>query len=372
MIDWNKIRSCFPALKKFIYLSSAGGAPIPVCTRNAAVSYYDEMLEDGDSLWNHWLAKVEETRKKVSSFINADEDEIAFVQNTSHAMNMIAQMLKGSEYALAMDDDFPTATIPFYKQGVKINFVKSGEDCIISPENIFNSVTPDTKIIIASSVQYSTGFKLDIEKIGKFCREKNIFFIIDASQSVCAIPFDAVKTNADFIVFSCNKWCVSGYGVGVLYINKKNIIPEKFPAASWMSVKNRNAMDNRSTDYKNNASMLETGGPSFPNIFALGASIDFINEIGIENVYQKIIELTDYLHEKLIKKKIKIVSSTSLEHRTGITIIQSPDVSGETKKLAEKKILVSARKRGMRVSLHFYNNFEDIDFFVKELSAIRN
>ena len=371
MIDWKKIREYFPALQKYVYLSSAGGAPISTFTHKEAVSYYDEMHEYGDSLWNHWLEKVEQIRIKTASLINASPDEIAFVQNTSQAMNYIAQMLKNKGDVLAMDDDFPTATIPFLKQDYFIDFVKSGADCIIRPEDIISSITSKTKIITASSVQYATGFKQDIEKVGAICKERNIIFVVDASQSVCAVPLDVEKANIDFLVFSCNKWCISGYGIGVMYINKKFIQPTKFPAASWMSVKNRNAMDNKSTDYKETASMLETGGPSFPNIFALGGTIDFINRIGLNNIYDRIIELTNYLHAKLLENNIKIVSSTNMKHRSGITIIQSHATIEEVKKLAEKNILVSARNRGIRISLHFYNNFEDINTFVKELANIR-
>ncbi|MBP7653198.1 aminotransferase class V-fold PLP-dependent enzyme [Candidatus Dependentiae bacterium] len=370
MIEWNIVRNYFPALKNFVYLSSAGGAPISYQTHKEAISFYDEMLNFGDSYWNKWLEKVESVRKKTAIFLNADLNEIAFIQNTSHGMNIIAQMFKGYGDIIVMDDDFPTASIPFFKQDFNIEYVKSEPDCKIPIENIETKISDKTKIIIASSVQYSTGFKQDLKKLNELCKKKNIILVVDASQSICAFPIDVKNDGMDFLVFSGNKWGISGYGIGVIYINKKYIDNSKFPVASWMSVKHPPSMDNKSRDYKDSAAMIEIGGPSFPNIFAFGGTLDLINSIGIDNIENRIIELTDYLHGKLTENGFKIVSSKELEYRSGITIIDFENKKEIAEKLAKKNILVSVRNRGIRASLHFYNNFGDIDVFITELKNI--
>ena len=369
MTDWNKIRNYFPAVGKVTYLDTAAGGPISTLAHREAALFYDQILNRGDIHWKDWLLKVEVVRGKIADLINADREGVAFLQNTSHGMNLIAQMLKGSGGVLAMDDDFPTATVPFLKQGFHIDFVRSNDNCVIHLEDIEARITDTTKILVTSTVQYSTGFRQDLAKLAGLCKEKGLIFVVDASQSICSFPVDVKTEQIDFLVFSGNKWGISGYGIGVLYIEKDFINASNFPIASWMSVKNPSAMDNRSMDFKETAAMLEIGGPHFPNIFALGGTLDLINSIGIENIQNRIIELTNYLHEQLEKNGIRIVSATGAEFRSGITIIDLKNKEEVAALLGKKNILLSVRNRGLRVSLHFYNNFEDIDRFVRVLLA---
>lgn len=370
MTDWQALREEFPALKKYTYLSTAGGGPMARATHAAATSFYDRMLSDGDQPWPEWLARVEQVRGQVAAFINADPAEIAFVQNTSHGMNILAQMLKGAGDVLAMDDDFPTATIPFLKQGFHLDYVSADEQCRILPETVAAAITPATRLAVMSSVQYATGYRQDIRRCRELCHARGVALIVDASQSICALPLDVRDAGMDYLVFSANKWGLSGYGIGVLYIRRDLIAAAKMPVASWMSVRQPPRMDNRSTDYKDTAAMLEGGGPSFPNIFALGATVEMISSIGQAAIERRIHELTDYLRARLAETGTPVVSPGEREYRSGITIIAVPDKAALAAALAARRILVSVRHRGIRVALNFYNTTDDIDIFIAAMREI--
>ncbi|HNW91917.1 MAG TPA: aminotransferase class V-fold PLP-dependent enzyme [bacterium] len=366
-IDWAAVRAEFPALTKYTYLSTAGGGPMARATRDAAVRYYDESVSDGDRSWNEWLRRVEATRARVARFLNADPSALAFVQNTSHAMNLLAQWRQGTGAVLAMDDDFPTATIPFLNRGYQVEFLAADEQCRITPECFAAALTPGIRTAVVSTVQYATGFRLNLAACAQRCRERNVMLIADASQSICALPLDVQALNLDCLVCSCNKWGLSGYGIGLLYIRPGLLDGRPLPAASWMSVTHPPAMDNRSTDFKTGVVAVEGGGPSFPNIFAFGATVALVERIGMIAIAARIDELTEYLRSRLDACGCRIVSPRTPEARAGITIIDLPEKERVAAALAERGILVSVRRRGIRVAVNFYNSHADIDILIAAL-----
>jgi cysteine desulfurase / selenocysteine lyase len=292
------------------------------------------------------------------------------VQNTSHAMNLIAQWRQGTGAVLAMDDDFPTATIPFLNCGDQVDFLAGDAQCRITPERFAAALTPAVKTAVVSTVQYATGFRQDIAACARMCRARGVMLVVDASQSICALPLDVQALNLDCLVCSCNKWGLSGYGIGLLYLRPGLLDGTTLPAASWMSVKHPPAMDNRSTDFKTGAVALEGGGPSFPNIFAFGATVELVERLGIVNIATRIDELTEYLRAQLDAGGWRIVSPRAAHERAGITIVDVPDKEQVAVALAARGILVSVRKRGLRVAVNFYNNRQDIDTFIATLGEL--
>jgi len=370
MAHWQEIRSYFPALQKYVYLTTAGGGPMSTLAHRAAVSFYDAMLTDGDKPWNKWLARVEAIRQQTAAFIDADPVEVAFVQNTSHGMSTLAQMLRGRGDVIAMDDDFPTATIPFLKQGFHIEYVTSDDHCVIRPTAIEAAMTPASRVLVLSAVQYATGFRQDLEECSDLCKKHGLLLIVDASQQLGVFPLNVKKAGMDFMVSSGNKWLGAGYGIGLLYIRRELIDSALFPAAGWMSVKQPTLMDNRSTDFKDTAAMLETGGPAFPNIFALGGALELLKRIGMPAIQERIYELTSYLLQQLRDGSFSIVSSTEELYRSAITIIDVPDKRAVASQLNRRNILVAARRRGIRVAVHFFNTFAEIDTLIAALKEL--
>jgi len=369
MVNWNKIRKQFPVTEIFTYLNAAGGSPISRQTAREGIRFYDEILARGDTLWTEWLSRVEEVRGKVAKFINADESEIAFTLSTSLGMNLIAGILKGKGDVITMDDEFPSSTIPWLNLGYKVHFVKPRK-CVYSLNAIEENINRKAKILVTSHVQYRTGFKQDLVSLGKLCKRKDLIFVVNASQSAGAMPIDVKKANIDFMVFKSLKWLMAGYGIAVIYINKRWFNKIIYPIAGWRSVKHPPLMDNKNLDLKNKASELEAGSPHFPCIFALSGALDFLNKIGKKNIARRIHDLGDYLARRLKEAGLEIISPLDKKYRSGITLIKIMNPELVVKKLYKKNIIVSARGGGLRVSVHIYNNKRDIDRFVSELQKI--
>ena len=369
MVDWNRIREEFPVCKKYVYLNPAGGSPVSKSAADEGKRFYDEMLEFGDTFWETWLDRTENVRKNLAEFIGAEQEEIGFTTNTSHGMNLVAQFLRDKGSVLTMRDEFPSTTFPWLNQNTKIKFVEPLDNSFPINE-IEKAITPDIKILITSYVQYKTGFRQDLEELGNLCKKHNLIFVVNATQALGIFPVDVKKCNIDFLMFTGLKWATAGYGIGGLYINKKWLQQNDFPFAGWRSVKEPEKMDNMQLDLKNEASVIESGCPHFPNIFALGGALQMFNRIGQKNVANRVLFLNRLLENKLRELRFEVVSQKKDINRSGILIAKIPNPKSVVEKLFKKNIIVSARGEGVRISVSIFNNEEDIEILIRTLKIM--
>jgi cysteine desulfurase / selenocysteine lyase len=286
-------------------------------------------------------------------------------------MSQVAAMLEGRGEVITMQDEFPSSTYPWIHKGFKLNFVKP-VDGVYRIEDIEKAITPETRIMVSSYVQYNSGFRQDLKALSDLCKRRNLIFVVNATQGMGSMPIDVREIDADFLVFTCLKWTLAGYGIGGLYINKKWFGQINFPAAGWRSDINPEHMDNQHPNLKTDASETEVGCPHFPCIFALGGALDLLSNIGQHTVFNRIMELNGYLEKRLNEKNLKIASIINKNYRSGITVIRIDNAKEIVQKLHEKKIIVSARGEGIRISVHIFNNFEDIDKLISSLTEIFN
>jgi cysteine desulfurase/selenocysteine lyase len=369
-MDWNQIRALFPAAERYTYLNTAAAPPLSVVAAREGKRYYDEMAEYGDVAWESWLSQAEQIREKIAAFVNAEARSIAFTYSTSHGMNLIAGMLDRCGDVLCPADEFPSCTLPWLQQRYRVDFVSSRERGVIDLDDIRKSITANTRVLVTSFVQFATGFRQDLVALGRLCEERNLTFVVDATQGMGVFPIDVVNSGIDFLVFSGYKWAQAGYGVGGLYVAPRFLNPTSFPVAGWWSVRDPEAVVNDRLDLKETAAALEVGCPHFAGIFALGAALTLFEEIGKPRIEERIHELTDRLHGRLDAERLNVASPLKREQRSGITIIEMRDAPDIVKRLAERKIIVSARGKGLRVSVHIFNNFDDIDRLIAALREV--
>ena len=369
-MDWNQIRALFPAAERYTYLNTAAAPPLSVVAAREGKRYYDEMAEYGDVAWESWLYQAEQIREKLAAFVNAEARSIAFTYSTSHGMNLIAGMLDRCGDVLCPADEFPSCTLPWLQQRYRVDFVSSRERGVIDLDDIRKSITANTRVLVTSFVQFATGFRQDLVALGRLCEERNLTFVVDATQGMGVFPIDVVNSGIDFLVFSGYKWAQAGYGVGGLYVAPRFLSPALFPTAGWWSVRDPEAVVNDRVDLKETAAALEVGCPHFAGIFALGAALTLFEEIGKPRIEERIHELTDRLHGRLDAERLNVASPLKREQRSGITIIEMRDAPDIVKRLAERKIIVSARGKGLRVSVHIFNNFDDIDRLIAALREV--
>ena len=194
--------------------------------------------------------------------------------------------------------------------------------------------------------------------------------MVNATQALGIFPVDVKKYNIDFLMFTGLKWATAGYGVGGLYVNKKWLSPENFPFAGWRSVKTPGNMNNQELDLKNEASVIESGCPPFPNVFALGGALNLLNSIGPENIETRVLQLNRLIESKLRLLQIEVIVQKEDKNRSGIIIAKMENPKPIVDELMKKNIFVSARGEGVRISASIFNNEDDVEALVQELANL--
>jgi cysteine desulfurase/selenocysteine lyase len=386
-IDWDYLRCDFPLTKKYVYLANAAISPIPIPVYRAISEFYQGLVNHGGTMWNKWISKMEETRDLYCKFIGAEsEDEIAFTHSTSEGMNVIAHMLSNKGIVISNKLEFPSSNLPWLNQDSNnIKFVGSSDSNRIPIEDIERMINKfdnhnnkKVKTIVTSHVQYSTGFRQDLKELGKLTHRRGLHLVVNATQSLGALSFNARDFNIDFMVSNGHKWMLSSFGIGGIYIKRKYLKHKEYSDPSFFSQSGQKQKQNFDNNTKlimsDTATRFELGTPHFQNIIALNAAIRYMLKLGTKEIEKRILALTDYLIDRLLNMDLKILSPIeNKKERSGIVIFK-PFNMKPIKIVAEleskNRIVVSARGKGIRVSPHFYNNEADIDKLILALERI--
>ena len=231
-------------------------------------------------------------------------------------------------------------------------------------EQITAQVNARTRVLSISSVEFNSGFRNDLTRIGEFCKEKNIYFCVDAIQSLGMIPMDVKEFNIDFLAADGHKWMLSVEGLGGFYISKE-ALEEIHPAVvGWDSVINSNDYGNYDFTLKPDARRFEEGSANVVGIYAFGAALALLEEEGIDRIEQRVLHLGDHIIEHLRQRQLKILSSTEPGERSGsVCFAGDMDYQKLAPFLKERNVIVSVRDSFVRLSPHFYNTEDEIDRF---------
>lgn len=347
------------------YLNAAAGSPMITKAYDEAIKFYEEIAKNGDISWDDWMERLETTRALVSKFINTDKDNISFQLNTSGSMGLLAMMLE-SKYkkVLTMDQEFPSTTLPWLYRGYDVEFL-ANKDNVYDLGDIEQRLSKgDVDILVTSHIQYSTGFKQDLEELGKLCEEYGVLFIVNATQSAGQTVIDVERFRCDALMFDGYKWLCSGYGVCVLYLSKWLLSEFDPPTIGWLSVENEFEMINTNLRLKKDSRKFELGCPQLPCIFALYGALNFFLEKGTDTIERHNLGLRSYLESLLDDRGIEYIDLPE-KNKSGIVVLKGFD-KDTVHRLENNGVYVSYRK-GLRISLHFYNDEQDIERLLKHL-----
>lgn len=359
--DWKKLRSSFPALRKYVYANTAAGAPLPKAAYEASTSYLDDLSASGDHEWERWLSEKEKIRAKLAKSINAGPRELGFTSGTSHSMNLVAQMIwdSGGRKIVTLGTEFPATTLPFLHRRFETRFVEPRAG-VYRAEDLAEAVDGHTSALVVSHVQYGSGYTLDLEQAAALCSARRCKLVVNACQSLGARPLDVRQHRIDFLVGTSHKWLCGGHGAGLIYIKDALLAELRLPVVGWTSVGRPELMENRRLDIRREASALEVGCHSYDAILRLGASLDLLLQAGYERIHERICELTTALRSGLRALQLFPTTPDDLLHRSGITAFTVPDPVAFVAFLEKRKILASVRQGAVRLSLHAYNDEKDV------------
>lgn len=359
----------FPLSNELIYLNHAAVAPWPKRTREAVIGFAEQNSRYGSHFYLDWLRKESELRRQLQVLINAPSvDDIALVKNTSEALSFVAYGLpwQVGDNIVSSNEEFPSNRLPWQsllRQGVEFRQADlAGAD---SPEEaLFALVDEHTRLLTISSIQFASGLRMDLQRIGDFCRQRGIWFCIDAIQSLGAVQFDVQAYKADFVMADGHKWMFGPEGLGVFYTTPKARERLKLTQYGWHMMKDSHNYENKPWEIHPTARRFECGSPNMLGIHALSASLSLLLEIGMETIEAQVIERSDYLKAAIAANdQLVLLSERQSPLKSGIVVFKHRSVANEAlyKRLQQNGVVCAMRGGGIRFSAHFYNSFDELD-----------
>jgi cysteine desulfurase / selenocysteine lyase len=369
-------RAYFPVTENWTFLDHAAVAPLSAPARHAIVEWATDMAQNGDAFLDRWIKRVEEVRATAGRLIGANPKDVAFIKNTSEGICFVAEGFpwESGDNVVTAAEEYPANLYPWMNlsgRGVETRLVPS-RGCRVERDDIFAAVDDRTRIVSLSYVEYATGYRNDLEAIGSFCRERGIYFFVDAIQGLGVLPLDVGRLPIDFLSADGHKWLLGPEGAGLFYIRRDLVDLLHSISVGWKSV--LNAADFSKTEFRlrPHAGRWESGTLNVGGISALGASIDLLLETGIQEIADRVLHLTDYFGDRLMRAGIVVASSRMEPERSGIVSVECPPAALAKCMQAcrEDRIIINQRAGRLRASPHFYNSEDDIDRLVDRLEHV--
>src|SRR5579884_448805 len=326
----------------------------------------DDGLRFGSLHYSEWLGAYQGLRTAAARLIHAEAGEIAIVKNTSEGIATVALGIdwRPGDRIVGFQEEFPANYYPWQRlerRGVRVEWL-SVED----PLDHIDQACRGARLLAISFVQYLSGFRADLNAIGEICRRRGCFFFVDAIQGLGAFPVDVEAAHIDALAADGHKWLLGPEGCGVLYVRQgrqDEIEPVEFgytnTAGADYAV--------RDMTLRADASRYEPGSLNTIGIFGLRAAIEFLLEVGVENIAPEVGALGDRIEEEVQALGYEVAGPRGLG--SGIVSFRRPNVDSNelVNRLRQRGILTAARSGWVRASPHFYISPDDIVRFVKEL-----
>jgi selenocysteine lyase/cysteine desulfurase len=374
--DIDKYRNLFPVVGTgTIYLNHAATGPLSTRVVAAVDEYLRQRSETQIDNYMKFQPILTETRSYAAKLVNATADRIAFFDNTTNAINLLAAGLewKPGDRIILNDIEFPANVYPFLnlkRLGVEIDFVGNRDGKILT-EDVEAKITPRTKLLSISHVQFLSGFRADLPALGELCRTRGVIFSVDAIQSAGVVPIDVERMKIDFLATGAQKWLLCPQGIAFAYVSNETQERLRQAYLGWTSIKNFFGEFTRyRLDLDGDARRYENGTLNNMGITALHQSLATLLEVGIDSIEEHVLDLNDRLIAGLGPLGMKAYVDGDRASRAGIVSIKVPNADAYIARLAESKIQVAVRQGLIRVSPHFYNTEEEILTLVDNLKQM--
>lgn len=352
MIEERFLRE-FSYLKDTVYLDTASLGMQPERTRKFCRNFQDEFVESlGRVCLGPYEARREKVRGDIASLIHADADEIMFTMNAGEGNGLLPSCLKlqPGDSVITADIEYPSVSDGWIRrqaEGIEVRFVPA-KNGVIRAQDVIALMDDTTKAVSLSWVQYRSGYKLDAEAVGRACRSKGILFAVDATQGLGRNPMDVQSMYIDLLSCSGFKGLMGVLGAGFVYVRRelKPLLARK----------------------------MEEGSLNTYGILAMGCSLELLQEIGIDRIWEHIHGLETYYREALQKAALPVTIRGSRDPAAwsgNVSIVF--DVSRQEaleSALKEAGICIHLRPGDMRIGLHFFNTKEHIDRLMAVLKKV--
>jgi kynureninase len=371
-----RCRHRFPIFERRVYINSCSQGALSDAVRDAYARYLDDWDEKG-APWEYWVERGEAARTAFARLINAAPDEVAVTTSLSAGVSALASGLRyaGPRSKIVMTDlEFPTIGQIWHAQkarGARVQIVPPDGDGTIPFERLEAAIDDETLLVSITHVSYRTGAMLDVERITRLAHERGALVLLDAYQSVGSLPFDVRALDVDFLAAGVLKYLLGSAGLAFFYC-RQGLAERVWPTATgWFADRDIFEMDHRDYSPATTAARFQSGTPPVPSIYAGIAGIELMEEIGIADTREHVLELNSRLIDGLDELKAHVVTPRRPKRRGALLCVKSTDVDTLVRTLAREGIVTSERDGNLRISAHCYNSFDDVDAVLDALARHR-
>lgn len=359
----SQYRAEFPVTENLVYLNHAAVAPLPLRSARAMQQMAEDALYYGSLHYNVWIDAMEGVRTAAARLIHAEREEIAHVKNTSEGILTVALGLtwKAGDRIVAFREEFPANYYIWKKleeKGAAVEWLS-----YLDPLDRVEDACRGAKLLAISFVQYLSGFRANLERIGEICRRHAVFFLVDAIQGMGAFPLDVRRCGISALAADGHKWMLGPEGQGILFVAREwqdRIEPVEF---GWTNVAHYADYASRDMTLRSDAGRYECGTLNTIGSFGLRASLELLLEVGVERIAEQVQALGDRIASGAVARGYEVMGERTRENGAGIVCIRKPGLDSRMvfDSLKRQGFLGAPRQGWVRLSPHFYASLSDMD-----------
>ncbi len=342
---------------------------------DAIVEHARAAMISGPDDYVRALEQIRATRETAARFIGATADEIALLGPTSLGLSLFAQGLDWApgDEVLYYADDYPANVYPWLelaRRGVVPRALQPERPGEITPELIAASLTDKTRLVALASAYFLTGYRIDVDAIGRLLAGRGVLFSLDAIQTLGAFPLSV--EYVDFLSADAHKWMLGPLSIGIVYVKRRHFERLRPILVGASNVRSPDFVAQREIVFTDTAARYEPGVLNLGPLLGLQAALELIAQVGPETVAHRILALTRHLADGLGALGFEPVVPVDSPAASGILTVTHPtaDAARLFRALQERRMTVSLRhdragRAYLRWSPHFYNTEAELDAAVR-------
>lgn len=368
-MDFMTARELFPVTRHAVFLNSAAESPLSTRVRQRLDQYLDLVSATPQRKPSVRGA----VRRQLAALLGGDSDEYALVTSTGVGIGIVAAGLDlqpGDNVVVPVDEHWNNAFpwLALQERGVEVRLVPIEDDNSISPERVAAMTDSRTKLVATAAVRFNSGFRTDLRRLSQVAHDAGALFLVDGIQATGVVPVNVDDDGIDILACAGFKWLLGLPGTGFLYVRRqaqaliKPALPGMFAAEDNM----------RELHYWPDARRYETGSIAYSLFHAWTAGLELLQEVGVDSIYQRVLQLTDRLIAGLQAEQQTIISPIDdIRGRSGILLFSAGSAEENRllyERLQAQNIIITLRGGVCRISPSFFNTEAEIDQFLNAIS----
>jgi cysteine desulfurase/selenocysteine lyase len=369
-VEWEAVRKEFPSLTGRVYLNTASFGQLPRRVLEAVLGHFIHRERTAAIDFLDWFEDLQPLRKSIARLIDAEAEDIAFVQNASSGLALAVSSVdwQHNDEILTLHGEFPNQIYAAHSTAGVL-----GVEC--EWHELETALTERTRLVIMSTVNYSTGLRADLEETVAGLKKRGVVICLDGTQSIGALRFSCAAIQPDFLIVDAYKWLNSPNGAGFVFVHPKlreRLRPNVIGWRSDQHWRNVNDLHHGAPRFGSTAEKYEAGMLPFACLYGMKASLELVEELGMEAIEGRVLELAGFIRADLaaLGAEFSDCKGKCLPSQIVTARLPGVDAAVLAQRLAEQGISVSARKGSLRVSPHFYNNESDVENLISRIVDI--